>query len=708
MTDVAMRTHHGIAAALPRHRAPAGAVEVGALVSAVAGLAAALPGPSGLRGALLLVFVLTGPGLATVAWTRLRGPARAAAVPLVGLSTMTAATAALAWVGVWAPVQLLLALVGAVMASATVSLRRRDEIRFQTATVATAVLRWRPSGPLLTAAVALGVWVAALPGMADAGSPLGLLFSGTGFVLAPVAVALVCAFVTAVRAGRLVAAGAVLMATITVIRGTVTAITDLPIYAWTYKHVGIVDYLLVHHALPPTGVDIYREWPAAFTSLAWMSSVTTVDPLTVAHWFAPVTHVVLAVLVGVLARALGLGRAQALVAAFVMELANWVGQDYYSPQALAFAMGVAVVTLLVSGEGSAAAHVLAFIGFAAIVPTHQLTPFWLFGLLVLLTLTRRVRPAWLVLPYGAVLAGYLYPRQQIVFKHGVFSGANPVANSETNAEYVGSAAKVFTSLACRGLSAAVILLAVVALAFWWRTKRPYLVPALIAFSPFVLLFVNDYGGEAVFRTYLYALPGCAVLIAPLATWALARTPDGPWRRRAGVGVTALVLGGIAVGGLQGYYGMWAFNVQTSSQLALTEALPHAVDGPATVWNLQPSGFPTRPTADFVALARFDDAFDTPIADRWPGFLMGFPDRGQFDDVTEVARTTPGATFFVFTDQARAAYEYLGYASQQDVSRFEDQFRASPRWTTWRSDPHTTIFRYVPEPPAPPADPGEGQ
>jgi hypothetical protein len=679
-----------------------GVLEIAALASAVAGLLSAVPG---LRVALLVLFVLTGPGLATVVWTRLTGPARVAAVPLVGLSLMTGLTATLAWVDVWAPAQLLLVLVTAVIASAVLSLRnhRLDVDWERLASAVTSATR-RVNGPLLTAVVVLGAWLVALPGMSDAESERGLLFSGTGAILVPLACALVIAFVVAVRSDRLITAGAVLAATIVVVRGTVTAITDLPIYPWTYKHVGIVDYLMVHHALPPTGIDIYREWPAAFTSFAWLSSVSTADPLTIAHWFAPVTHVILAVLVGMLARALGLSRMQALSAAFVMELANWVGQDYYSPQALAFVMGVSVVSLLVSARGSVAANLLAFVGFAATVPTHQLTPFWLFGLLVLLTVTRRMRPAWLVLPYAVVLFGYLYPRRGIVFAHGIFSGANPVANGATNADYVGSADKVFTSLACRGVSAAIVVLAAIAVVFWWRTKRPFAIPAMIAFSPFVLLFVNDYGGEAIFRTFLYAVPGCAILIAPLLAWLIRMPARTPALRGLGPVAAALVLAGIAVGALQGYYGMWAFNLVTPAQLALVEELPHEANGPVTVWNLQPSGFPTRPTADFVALAGHDDAFDTPIADRWPGFLDGFPDRGQFEDVTEAARTSPGQTFFVFTEGARRAYQYLGYASADAVSRFEDQFRTSPRWTPWRTEADTTIFRYVPEPPLPQVDP----
>ena len=656
-----------------------------ALASAALGLLSLAPVTPWLRAVLLTVFVLTGPGLAVVLWMRLPVAAAVALVPATGMAVMAGATVTVTWAGAWLPVPLLLTLAAAVAGSAVLcALRRpRPPLRLP---AALAPRRWRLSAPYAWIVAALCLWAVALPGMAAAPeSPLGLLVTGTGPVLVLVGAVLAVVFVAALRAGALVAAAAAVGAAILVLRLTATLITDLPMYAWTYKHLGIVDYLLTHRVLPPSGVDVYREWPAFFTAFAWFSDITSVDPTAVAHWFAPVVHVVLAVVVGSLAAMLRLDRRAVLTAVMLFELANWVAQDYFAPQAFAFVLGLGVIVALLASRADRRAAWLAFPLFAALVPTHQLTPFWIFGVVVALAVTRQIRPSWIVIPYAAVLFGYLYPRRYIVFEHGGLSSLNPLANGAGNVEYAGSLAKMITSMVCRGLSATIMLAAVVAAVVWWRRKRPVAVPVILAFSSFVLLGLSSYGGEAVFRVYLYALPGCAVLIAPLLVAAITA------RHAHHLAAVALAL--IAAAGLQGYYGTWYLNMARPSELAL---LNNVVDGarpPATIWSLHSAGMPTRGTAAWVDLAAHDDSFDTPITERWPGFLDGFPDAGQFAQVTEKAATTAGETYFVFTDDAKAAFDYFGYAAPETVDRFEDMFATSPVWCVRLQDETTTVYRY---------------
>ena len=42
-----------------------------------------------------------------------------------------------------------------------------------------------------------------------------------------------------------------------------TIATDLPMYAWTYKHLGVVDYIRHSHELA-RDVDVYNCWPSLF------------------------------------------------------------------------------------------------------------------------------------------------------------------------------------------------------------------------------------------------------------------------------------------------------------------------------------------------------------------------------------------------------------------------------------------------------------
>ncbi len=655
------------------------------LLSAAAGLLALAPIGAPVRAVLLTVFVLTGPGMAAVLWLRVPVAAAAAIVPTTGMAAAAAATVAVTWLRGWQPVPVLLALVAVVAASALVCALRRPHPPLRVP----AVLHpqnWQVRAPYLVIVAVLSVWAAVLPGMADAEpSPFGLLATGTGPVLVVLAAVLVAAFVVALRRDALLTAAAAIAATIMVLRLTATLVTDLPMYAWTYKHLGIVDFLLTHRVLPPTGVDVYREWPAFFTTFAWFSEVTTLNPTSVAHWFAPAIHVVLAVVVGSLAATLGLDRRAVLVAVMIAEMANWVAQDYFAPQAYGFVLGLGIVVALLASRVDRRVGWLAFALFVALVPTHQLTPYWIFGVLVAFAVTGHLRPRWSLIGYAAVLFGYLYPRRYIVFEHGGLSSLNPLANGSGNAEYAGSAAKVATSLVCRGLSATIMLLAVVAAVVWWRRKRPVAVPVILAFSPFVLLMFSSYGGEAIFRVYLYAVPGAAVLIAPLAVAAVAR-PVTHY-----LATVALAL--IAAAGLQGYYGNWYLNMARPSELALLDSLVDGAHAPATLWSLHSAGMPTRATARWVDFAARNDSFDTPIVEKWPGFLDGFPDGRQFDDVTAQAAAGPGETYFIFTDDAKAAFEYFGYATADAVGRFEAMFAGSPQWCVRLQDETTTVYRY---------------
>ncbi|MDI9980256.1 hypothetical protein, partial [Rhodococcus sp. IEGM 1307] len=70
-------------------------------------------------------------------------------------------------------------------------------------------------------------------------------------------------------------------------------------------------------------------------------------------------------------------------------------------------------------------------------------------------------------------------------------------------------------------------------------------------------FLQNYGGEAIFRVDLYALPGCAILIAPMFLAVITRTGRHVVLHRATAAVAAVGRCGAAVAGLQGYYGLWS-------------------------------------------------------------------------------------------------------------------------------------------------------
>ena len=112
-----------------------------------------------------------------------------------------------------------------------------------------------------------------------------------------------------------------------------------PVYPWVYKHVGVVEYIDLHGRLDAS-VDIYQNWPAFFTLSAWFGRVAGTRPLEYAAWaqvfFNACNLVLLRYVFGSLSRDVRL----VWTAVFVFFSANWVAQDYFSPQAFAFMLSL--------------------------------------------------------------------------------------------------------------------------------------------------------------------------------------------------------------------------------------------------------------------------------------------------------------------------------------------------------------------------------
>ena len=296
-------------------------------------------------------------------------------------------------------------------------------------------------------------------------------------------------------------------------------------------------------------------------------------------------------------------------------------------------------------------------------------------------------------PVHSNIVGYLIPRSVPRDAGSDVLGSNVIENGSGNMAFAGSDGKVFTSLICRGLSVAVVLAAGVAIFVWWRQRRPYVIPAIMAFTSFVVLIFDSYGGEAIFRVYLYALPGCAILIAPLLNAAISRAHDNVPLGRVSATLAAVVMAVAAVAGLQSYYGMWPLIVMYRSQLTHFEDLMASTDGPVSIWTLNSNGLPARATADYVESARYDENFDRPIDLRWPNFAEGFPYAGQFDDITALAESRDAVTYFVFTEQADRAVEYYRSFTPTAVAEFKDQFRDSEFWSLRFRDDHSTVYQF---------------
>ena len=709
-----------------RYRVPVGGLRLAdlAVVGAVAGAVALTEVPSVLRATCLSVFIAVGPGAAVLTWVRIPRRALLSTVPVLGAAIITLVAIAAMWSYRWSPVDILWVQVVAVAGSSAYWYYRTG----RDATGETREWSWRTVvKPLVTprrsvvrrhlslllSGLAVGVWLGALPGLpgVDAGY-YGLLFSGSGPWLAACIVLCSGALLVAVRDHRVLPAVVAVASAITVARVTTVVATDVPLYDWTYKHLAVVDYILLNGHIAPDGTDIYAQWSAFFVTWAWFCDVTGIDAMTVAHVFAPVVHILIALTVYCAARVVGCSRRTAVTATFIAEVTNWVGQDYFSPQAWSLVLTFGMLVLLLASSHSPACGVLSIVVFAATVPTHQLTPFWAVALACLLCAVKRAGPRWIALAMAAIAAGYLMLNLEAVLPYGLLSGGSPISNATSNVLTSGLPAKDFTSSVVRALSIAVVLTAFGCAVWSWRRRRPVLALAIVAFSSFGLLLGQSYGGEAIFRVYLYSLLGCAILIAPAVVGAV----DGVGGRvRASLtrGIAVLGLAGVSLAGLHGYVALWPMIYETRAQVDLMNTITSDADLRTRLVMMRLGGMPTRLNADYAELTLHNPYFDEPISyDLWDGRDPNLPElKAKFPSEADLKTLNDNATrdaymaYVMFSEQSNKAVRYYGDYRSDAIDIVQKALRESPNWTLFYEDGDTVVFRNINEQNASPAQGG---
>jgi hypothetical protein len=418
-----------------------------------------------------------------------------------------------------------------------------------------------------------------------------------------------------------------LVGLIVAIYSTVPIIFGAPEYAWVYKHIGIVSaFQRYGRVTDPT--NIYQEWPALFAAVAAISSLAHTNALSFAAWAPLAFELADALLLLAIFRLLtGERRIAWLALALYEGLIAWVGQDYLSPQAFGFLLwlGIALIILrwlrapppasaprgrmarlrapLVAGlppalETMRAMRVVALVLvsaiYFAIVAAHQLTPYVVLAGVGGLTVLDLVRPRWLLVLLAAIAIGYLAPHYELIAHDfgGIFSGGSPIQNASGAQGTHHAGAEATTAQIVRALAAGMWLLAIAAIARWRSALGRMAIPATLAFSPFVILAAQSYGGEAIYRVYLFSAPWCALLIAgALCEVRLPRRLPLRWPIIGGVCVAVLFAG------LQGLYGPVLVDAFTPKEVTASRWLyAHVPRGSLIV--LPVDDFPALETADY--------------------------------------------------------------------------------------------------------------
>ena len=330
-----------------------------------------------------------------------------------------------------------------------------------------------------------------------------------------------------------------------------------PRFSSVYRHVGIIGYLLSHGGVKPS-IDAYFDWPGFFalgalvTKLAgWHSAVAF------AAWGPLLFNLLyLAPLLAIFSWASDDRRVRWL-ALWVFYSCNWVGQDYISPQGIAFFLWLVILALLLRwftpsptalgpatsmrtlwrtfrprafraiGGPTTSAPLLQTLGvmllvlllYGAVVTGHQLTPvpaiIAVTGLVLFAGLQIRGLPVlmvaglaiWIAFLTTTYLSGHI---SQLT---GGLGGLGGTVSSGVGSRLSGSADHNLIAQLRVGVSLTIWLLAAVGLARRLRAGRVDVAILVAGAAPFLLPLLQPYGGEIFLRVFIFALPTTAFLIA---------------------------------------------------------------------------------------------------------------------------------------------------------------------------------------------------
>jgi hypothetical protein len=393
-------------------------------------------------------------------------------------------------------------------------------------------------------------------------------------------------------------------------------------YPWASKHDSVVSQMLINGELRPNAalsgnMSAYDQWPGFFSLNAALVRAFGVDSAAAYLNWAPIVLGLLMMPVLILMyQTFTEDWRLVWTALWIFQLANWVGQDYLAPQGFAYLLHLAVLAVVLRHfvrPGSAGrlrdrsyldpasavvppptgarqrAICVAILAplIAAINAAHQLTPVMLCASLFALSLTRRYRNYGLLVVAGVLMLIWDLTMGRALFIETLSTLRDSIGQLTQNsrAGYAGQLTGPGPELAGRAnvlMVLAVAALAGVAVVVRRRLTHSALPLLLVSAAPLPLFAVNDYGGEMLFRVYLFGLPGAAFFAAAAlipAAGGARRTKAHIVRRRIAAIALPVALTALVAGFLPSYYGKEAMYYTPPAETAMvTRAIDRAPGG----------------------------------------------------------------------------------------------------------------------------------
>jgi hypothetical protein len=365
----------------------------------------------------------------------------------------------------------------------------------------------------------------------------------------------------ALRRAHSVILGVQVVLTVLCFHGLPSLLESLPRFPTAWAHMGFIEYITRTETTAP-GIDARFSWPGFFALFAYLTDAREWQDLVWLVHLAPVVSNLLYLLP--LALVLSNMRAQwraKWLALWLFGVLNWVGQDYFSPQGLAYFLYLSVVAVLltwfrpvgrpppgvfgrlfrwvrigrwfpqadlpgevparpISRREQVTLLVLVLLLFTFATASHQLTPFLMISACLGLVLVGRcvlrglpalmavIMLAWISVMAADYWSGHL---QDLLGGIGELT-AN--VSSSVEGRVAASNPEHLAVLRTR-IALALGVGALAAFGAWRRRRKGFddRIALVLTVSPIVAVALQSYGGEIALRTYLFALPGVCLLAA---------------------------------------------------------------------------------------------------------------------------------------------------------------------------------------------------
>lgn len=352
---------------------------------------------------------------------------------------------------------------------------------------------------------------------------------------------------------------------IAILYGTPTLVEGTPRFAATWKHMGVAGFIADNGYVNPR-IDAYFNWPGFFAFAAFVKEITGFqDFMVLAQWAHIIFSLLFLLPLVLILRSVSTDVRLIWVGVWFYFLSNWVGQDYFAPQAFGYffyLMMVAIVlnwfkttspqpsfftsmqerahrfvpraALLVDrisqrDVGNVASSSWQRVGLmaaivllgAAMIPTHQVTPFAALFTVGMLVAFDRITPRSLPVILGVLIVAWMFYMAITYFaghlepKLGQVGALNQNVNKSVGQRIGGSPDHIFVVQVRMIMTFAIGILAIAG-GFRRILKGHWdLTLAILAIAPVLLIGVQSHGGEMALRIYFYVLPAMVFFAAAL-------------------------------------------------------------------------------------------------------------------------------------------------------------------------------------------------